>query len=85
MAGGGGFLQVYSVAANVLNTHSRTADKWYFSSLGTERGVHNFMQVRCLGHMSRMGELRNPYKVLATKTQIKRSFQDLGADGNILN
>jgi hypothetical protein len=34
-------LQVQSVAANILNKQSRTADKGWFSSLGVGRGVDN--------------------------------------------
>jgi hypothetical protein len=85
MAEGDGFLQVCSVAANGLNKHSRTGANWCFSNLGIVRRVHNFMEVRYIRHISRMGKLRKEKKMLTTKAQSKRSFQGLGIDRNILN
>jgi hypothetical protein len=38
---GGDILQVWSVAANILNKQSRTADKRWSSSLGVGRGANN--------------------------------------------
>jgi hypothetical protein len=34
-------LQLWRVAANILNKQSRTADKWRSSSLGVGRGANN--------------------------------------------
>jgi hypothetical protein len=38
---GGGALQFWRVAANILNKQLRTADKGWSSSLGVERGANN--------------------------------------------
>jgi hypothetical protein len=38
---GGDALQVWRVAANILNKQSRTSDKGWSSSLGVGRGAHN--------------------------------------------
>jgi hypothetical protein len=35
-------LQVWSVAANILNKQSRTADTWWSSSKGVGRGAKKF-------------------------------------------
>jgi hypothetical protein len=40
-ADGGNALQVWRVAANILNKQSRTADKGWSSSLGIGRGANN--------------------------------------------
>jgi hypothetical protein len=39
VADGGDWLQIWKVAANVLNKQSRTADKRWHSILGTGRGA----------------------------------------------
>jgi hypothetical protein len=41
VADGGDALQVWRVAANILNKQSRTADKEWSSSLGVGRGDNN--------------------------------------------
>jgi hypothetical protein len=41
VADGGDGLQICKVAANILNKLSRTADKWWSSSLGFGRGANN--------------------------------------------
>jgi hypothetical protein len=41
VAYGGDALQVRTVAANILNKQSRTADEGWFSSLGVGRGANN--------------------------------------------
>jgi hypothetical protein len=41
VADGGNTLQVWRVAANILNKNSRTADKGWPSSLGVGRGANN--------------------------------------------
>jgi hypothetical protein len=41
VADGGDFLQVWRLAANMLNKQSRTADKGWSSSLGVGRGANN--------------------------------------------
>jgi hypothetical protein len=41
VADGGNTLQVWRVAANILNKQSRTADKGWSSSLGVGRGANN--------------------------------------------
>jgi hypothetical protein len=41
VADGGNTLQVWRVAANILNKQSRTADKRWSSSLGVGRGANN--------------------------------------------
>jgi hypothetical protein len=41
VADGGDGLQIWSVAANVLNKQSRTADRGWSSSLGVGRGANN--------------------------------------------
>jgi hypothetical protein len=41
VADGGDGLQVWRVAANILNKQSRTADKGWPSSLGVGRGANN--------------------------------------------
>jgi hypothetical protein len=41
VADGGEGLQVWRVAANILNKQSRTADKGWPSSLGVGRGANN--------------------------------------------
>jgi hypothetical protein len=41
VADGGNTLQVWRVAANILNKQSRTADKGWPSSLGAGRGAKN--------------------------------------------
>jgi hypothetical protein len=38
---GGDDLQIWRVAANILNKQSRTADKGWYSSLGVGRGANN--------------------------------------------
>jgi hypothetical protein len=38
---GGNGLQIWRVAANILNKQSRTADNGWFSSLGVGRGANN--------------------------------------------
>jgi len=35
-------LQMWSVAANILNKQSRTTDKGWYSSLGVGRGANTF-------------------------------------------
>jgi hypothetical protein len=42
VADGGDSLQLWKVAANILNNQSRTADKGLSSSLGVGRGANNF-------------------------------------------
>jgi hypothetical protein len=42
VADGEDALQVWRVAANILNKQSRTADKGWFFSLGVGRGANNF-------------------------------------------
>jgi hypothetical protein len=42
VAGGGGALQLWREAANILNKQSRTADKGWSSSLGVGRGASNY-------------------------------------------
>jgi hypothetical protein len=41
VADGGDGLQIWKVAANILNKQSRTADKGWSSSLGVQRGANN--------------------------------------------
>jgi hypothetical protein len=41
VADGGNGLQIWRVAANILNKQSRTADKEWSSSLGFRRGANN--------------------------------------------
>jgi hypothetical protein len=41
VADGGDGLQIWRVAANILNKQSRTADKGWSSSLGVGRGANN--------------------------------------------
>jgi hypothetical protein len=41
VADGGNALQVWKVAANILNKQSRTADEGWPSSLGVGRGANN--------------------------------------------
>jgi hypothetical protein len=41
VADGGDGLQIWRVAANILNKKSRTADKGWCSSLGVEHGANN--------------------------------------------
>jgi hypothetical protein len=41
VADGADALQVWRVAANILNKESRTADKWWSSSLRVGRGANN--------------------------------------------
>jgi hypothetical protein len=41
VADGGDGLQIWRIAANILNKQSRTADKGWPSSLGVERGANN--------------------------------------------
>jgi hypothetical protein len=41
VADGGDGLQIWRVAANILNKQSRTADKGWSSSLGVGRGTNN--------------------------------------------
>jgi hypothetical protein len=41
VADGGGGLQIRTVAANILNKQSRTADKGWTSSSGVERDSNN--------------------------------------------
>jgi hypothetical protein len=41
VADGGDGLQIWSVAANILNKQSRTADKGWFFRLGVGRGANN--------------------------------------------
>jgi hypothetical protein len=41
VADGGNGLQIWSVAANILNKQSRTADKGWSSSLSVGRGANN--------------------------------------------
>jgi hypothetical protein len=41
VAYGGDGLQIWRVAANILNMQSRTADKGWSSSLGVRRGANN--------------------------------------------
>jgi hypothetical protein len=38
---GGDGLQIWRVAANIVNKQSRTADRGWFSSLGVGRGANN--------------------------------------------
>jgi hypothetical protein len=42
VADGGDGLQIWRAAAKILNKQSRTAEKGWLSSLGTERGANNF-------------------------------------------
>jgi hypothetical protein len=42
VADGGDALQVWRVAANILNKQSRTADKGWSSTLGVGRGANNY-------------------------------------------
>jgi hypothetical protein len=42
VADGGDGLQIWMVAANILNKQSRAADKGWSSSLGVGRGANNF-------------------------------------------
>jgi hypothetical protein len=42
VADGGDGLQVWRAAANILNNHSRTADKEWFASLEVRRGTSNY-------------------------------------------
>jgi len=41
VAGGGEGLQIWRVAANILNKQSQTADRGWSSSLGVRRGANN--------------------------------------------
>jgi hypothetical protein len=41
VADGGDGLQMWRVAANVLDNQSRTADKGWYSNLGVGRGANN--------------------------------------------
>jgi hypothetical protein len=41
VADGGDGLQVWRMAVNILNKHSRRADKMWFSSFGVRRGADN--------------------------------------------
>jgi hypothetical protein len=41
VADGGNGLQIWRVAANILNQQSRTADKGWYSSLEVGRGANN--------------------------------------------
>jgi hypothetical protein len=41
VADGGNGLQIWRIAANILNKQSRTADKGWSSSLGVGRGANN--------------------------------------------
>jgi hypothetical protein len=41
VADGGDGLQIWRVAANILNKQLRTADKGWSSSLGVQRGADN--------------------------------------------
>jgi hypothetical protein len=41
VAAGGDGLQIWRVAANILNKQSRTADRGWSSSLGVGRGANN--------------------------------------------
>ena len=50
---------VWSVAANILNNQSRTADKVWFSSLGVLRGANNSLPCK-------VALLRNSYNCLGT-------------------
>jgi hypothetical protein len=43
VADGGDGLQIWRVAANILNKQSRTADKVWSSSLGVGRGANKFL------------------------------------------
>jgi hypothetical protein len=42
VADGGDGLQVWRIAANILNNQSWTANKGWSSRLGVERGANNF-------------------------------------------
>jgi hypothetical protein len=44
VADGGGGLQMWTVAANILNKQSRTADKGKSSSLRVEREANNLLR-----------------------------------------
>jgi hypothetical protein len=41
VVGGGDGLQIWRVAANILNKQSQTANKWWSSSLGVGHGANN--------------------------------------------
>jgi hypothetical protein len=46
VADGGDALQIWRVAANILNKQSRTADKGWSSSLGVGRGAKKLLIVK---------------------------------------
>jgi hypothetical protein len=41
-------------------------------------------RMRWLGHVARMGEMRNVYKILVGKTEGKEHLEDLRVDGRII-
>jgi hypothetical protein len=61
VADGGYVLQVWTVAANILNKQSRTADNGWSSSLGVGRAANNSSQYK-------ISLLRNATKSLGTCT-----------------
>jgi hypothetical protein len=64
------------------------------------RRVHNDLQIlnaspniiaviqtrrmRCAGHVARMGQMRNAYKISVGKRVRKRHLEDIGVDGTII-
>jgi hypothetical protein len=41
-------------------------------------------RMRWLGHVTRMGEKRNAYRVLVGKTEVKKPHEDTDVDGRII-
>jgi len=46
--------------------------------------VIKLRRIRRLGHVERMGEIRNVYKVLVRRTEGKSHLEDLAVDGQII-
>jgi len=42
------------------------------------------MRMRCVGHLARMGEMRNVYTILVRKPERKRISGDLSVYGRVL-
>jgi hypothetical protein len=86
VADGGDGLQIWRVAANILNKQSYTVDKGWSSIFGVGRAANNSLKkisllrnvtkvesrrMRLAGHVARMRERRNPYRILAGKPEGK--------------
>jgi hypothetical protein len=65
-------LQIWRVAANILNTQSRTADKGWSSSLGVGRGVQQSKEDEMGGACGAHGEVRGACNILVGKPEGRR-------------